>query len=187
MNPVMATEEPSKRPSGEDLKLLHRALRRNRRQRLGAGLGAGIVGLSLVFAGVGVGGSDSALSGDAGVSSWTLLAAGLAIWGIGFAGLEWIRSRSGQEQLLDCLQKQPERIVWVYYYKVESMPYGIRVGSWTSLQFRLDDKEKFSLRCREEECQRIMNALRPRLSHASFGHSVTKAQWYEADPELLRR
>ncbi len=173
--------------AAEDLQRLRRVLRRNQHQRLGAGLGAGIIGLSLVFAGLGVDASQNALGEAEGVSSWTLLAAGVAIWGIGFAGLEWIRGRSGRESLIDCLTQHPEKIVWVYYHKVESMPYGIRVGSWTTLYLRLDDRESFSLRCREAECRRIMDAMRPRLAHASFGHSVTKAQWYEADPELLRR
>lgn len=172
---------------GLALAMVSKALNKNRKQRIGFGLGAGIIGLSLVFAGWGLDASAENLDGTSGVSSWTLLAAGAAIWGIGFAGLELIRMRSGQERLIQCLLEEGESIVWIYYERIERMPYGIRVGTWTTLHFRLLDREHLSLRCREEECRSIMDALRSWMPHASFGHSLQKEQWYAADPALLRR
>jgi len=163
----------------KDFSLLNRILRRNRNQRVGAGLVAGIAGL--------VGFLAMPLAEDQLPHSAALLSAGMALWGLGFAGLEILRCRSGKEDLMQVLDHRPNSIVWVYYYKVESMPYGIKIGHWTTLYCMLEDRDKMALRCTEKECQMLMDALRERLPHATFGYSDAKSQWYAADPNLLRR
>lgn len=165
-------------PTAPELERLRRVLRRNRRQRLLGGTALGLAALAGFLAWPPAeGGTPHSLA---------LLLAGAALWALGFAGLELLRG-GDEDAWIGRLHREAERFVWVHYYKVESMPYGIRVGAWTTLYLCRDDREKVGLRCTERECRALMDDLRAVLPHATFGYSPTKAQWFEADPNLLRR
>ena len=114
-----------------------------------------------------------------------LLAAG-GIWCAGLTVLEILRYDVTKDDVFKLLQLHPESIVWVYYYKVETMPYGIRISHMSTLYLCTTDNIKNDLRTSEKQSIHIMNALRPLLPHASFGYSQQKEQLFLANPDLLK-
>lgn len=85
------------------------------------------------------------------------------------------------------IHQRPKKIVWVYPYIVENMPYGIKLFNLTTLYFKLLDGNDLQLRCTPEEAYRLMDDLRMHLPHACFGYSQEKEFMYENDPEMLLR
>jgi hypothetical protein len=160
-------------------KLIGKVLRRNRNLRVGLNSLIGIVCLVLLFA-----------SGQANSGWWSfpglLLAAG-AVWCTGLVGLDLLRQDARRDDLLSLLTKSPEQIVWVYYYKVETMPFGIRVKQMITLYFWQMDRKHSEIRLSEREALQIMNGLRSHLPWATFGYSPEKEQLYRANPAMLRR
>lgn len=117
----------------------------------------------------------------------TILLAGGALLGIGMSGIELLNYEVRKSELYKLLHEAPEHIVWVYYYKVESLPYGIKVGQMSTLFFKTSDGNSHELRCSESKSLLIMDALRTTLPHCTFGYSAQKDQLFRADPNLLRR
>lgn len=85
------------------------------------------------------------------------------------------------------LHQTPEMIVWIYYYKLENMPFGIRMNQQTKLFFKLQNKEEVIIDMKEQDIIRVMNLLRDHLPHTTFGYSKEKKQLYDISPDLLRK
>ncbi|MBI1191913.1 MAG: hypothetical protein GC205_01880 [Bacteroidetes bacterium] len=115
-----------------------------------------------------------------------MLAAGL-IAAVAYAGMEQLRHNATADDFEALLSTQANRLVWVYYLKVDIQPFGVHVRQTTTLFFWLDNHSNVVLRATEAESIAIMNAIRSSLPHASFGYSLQKEQLYRADPALLRR
>lgn len=107
--------------------------------------------------------------------------------GVGVLGYSLLRHDVSKDGLIRDLERNGQSIVWVYYMKVETMPYGIRIMDMTTLFFMLDNGEKHTLRANEKRILKIMNSLRDALPHATFGYSTQKEQLYRANPDLLRK
>jgi hypothetical protein len=159
--------------------LIQKALKRNRNLRVGMNSIIGLTCLALLFAS---GLSRSEWWGFPGL----LLAAG-ALWCIGLVGLDLLRHGARQEDLLRLLVQTPEQVVWIYYYKVETMPFGVRVNQMITLYFWTLDRKHSEIRMSEGEAVQIMNGLRGHLPWATFGYSPEKEQLYRANPALLKR
>jgi hypothetical protein len=89
--------------------------------------------------------------------------------------------------IINYLNNQPKEIVWVYEFQVLVMPFGIRFWSEKTLFFKLLNGETLQLRIPSKNSEKIQTALENRLTHASFGFSKEKEQWYMANPALLYR
>jgi hypothetical protein len=92
-----------------------------------------------------------------------------------------------KNEILQLIHIAPQNIVWVYDVKVNLMPFGIIVNSYTTLFFRLLNGNFRQIRVSEKCIEKIYIALEIQLPHASFGYSQEKEQWYMANPALLYR
>jgi len=96
-------------------------------------------------------------------------------------------SQSSKSELLQFLEQHPKDVVWVYYHKMEHLPFGLRISAPCTLI--VGDKEKglHRIQLPEENIVEIMNALRQYLPFAVFGFSRYKEQLYRSSPSLLSK
>lgn len=87
--------------------------------------------------------------------------------------------------MMQLLEEEPEKIVWVYSIVVERMPFGLKVFSQSTLYFKLIDRGEYSVGIPEKYIDVVTRMLNKKLRHATFGFSQEKEQWYIASPELL--
>jgi hypothetical protein len=154
-------------------------LKRQRNLRIGMGIALLITGFTLFLL----------LDSQKELSSYfaAIVSAIVALSGAYLVGHALMHFDVLQWDLVKVLKREPERVVWVYYYRSELMPYGIRMYQLCILYFCLEDRSKIAVRGTEASILKLMDALRSDLPSASFGHSADKEQWYLADPELLRK
>lgn len=162
-----------------DLKLIELALSRNRNLKITIGVALALLGLTALVS----------VPNDhrEGIGPLTWVASAAIIFGTGFAGLSILRHDVSKHEIAHTIRRNPERVVWVYYYRLESMPYGIRVARMCTLYLQLQNGRKLGLQASEHRITAIMDALRDRLPHATFGYSKEKEQLYRANPDLLRK
>lgn len=87
--------------------------------------------------------------------------------------------------LIQLIKQSSHRIVWVYSMVTVQLPFGIQINREATIYFKLDDKDEITIRVLEKDIKLMMGFLNQQLSHASFGYSEDKAQWYMANPQLL--
>lgn len=83
--------------------------------------------------------------------------------------------------------KNADNIVWIYYFKVENMPFGVQFNQQTTLFVHLLNGEYLSLRMAESDIVLLMNLMRAFLPNTTFGYSAHKKQLYDISPDLLRK
>lgn len=109
---------------------------------------------------------------------------------VGFAGVYFLiqgllRYDTQSNFLLQLINYNPQLVVWVYYRKIESAPFGIRMMQFTTLFIFLSNREFIALPMPESEILVLLPKLKKRLPHAVFGYSKQRAQLYEVSPDLL--
>lgn len=109
-----------------------------------------------------------------------LLAGGLI-----FTAFKTIRIQ--KTKLFRSLNENPEKIVWVYAYKLVPMPFGIKFSDTMTVFFYFIDGSSFDLRIPAENYDLLIKELNRKLPHATFGHSKQKEQLFRANPALLLR
>lgn len=87
--------------------------------------------------------------------------------------------------LLKLLIQQPDEVVWVYYRKVESNPFGIQLLKFTTLFICLRNRDFIALPMPEKQIRQLMDLLKLRLTAAAFGYSIQRAQLYDISPDLV--
>jgi len=145
-----------------------------------------IAGIILILLGIGVAGNLIMELPKAAIITLALLAFLFLQVGI---TVVWQGTRSYQKvknELIYLLEDEIENIVWVYYSKVESKPYGINVIKMTTLNLGLIDGEKIGLSIPESDITELIDILKYNLTSASFGYSRSKEQLYEISPQLLQ-
>ncbi len=85
------------------------------------------------------------------------------------------------------LRNEGNKIVWVYYHKLEKSPFGISFSSKTTLFIHLEDRSKANITMREPEILEILSLFREEMPQATFGYSKQKEQLYNIGPDLLRK
>lgn len=105
--------------------------------------------------------------------------------GIGAAGYLYRVGPFYQLSIADLLVQQPTRIVWVYHHIVQTMPFGVEVRQMTTLYLFLDDGNFHTLRLKATGIDELLDQLKIRLPHATFGYSEEKAFLYKTNPRLL--
>lgn len=161
------------------ISILLKSLRRDRNLK-------SIGGIILILLGLGVAGNLVMELPKVAIITLTLLA--FLFLQLGVTVL-WHGTRSYQKvknDLIHLLEDNIDNIVWVYYSKVESKPYGISVIKMTTLYIGLLDGEKLGLSIPEPDIEELLDILKFNLPSASFGYSRSKEQLYEISPQLLQ-
>ncbi|MEX0811227.1 MAG: hypothetical protein WD048_03355 [Chitinophagales bacterium] len=90
-----------------------------------------------------------------------------------------------KELLVRYLEFDPKQIVWVYSYVVQTMPFGIHFMKMTTVYFYYLDGNYTTIRVNGKVHNELMEELKGKLPHASFGFTSEKEQLYKANPALL--
>lgn len=77
------------------------------------------------------------------------------------------------------------RVVWVYYRKVENMPFGVKVNQRCRLFLCLDNREKLVIPMKESEISEALFWFQRLLPTSTFGYTTSKEQLYNIGPDLL--
>lgn len=99
----------------------------------------------------------------------------------------FLNQNSTKNPLIHLLDKEPERIVWVYSVVTQRMPFGIRFTDNSVFYFKLIDGTDVTLGVAQTVIPIISVYLNKLLPHATFGYTQDKEQWYMVAPELLLR
>ncbi len=84
------------------------------------------------------------------------------------------------------LENEKSRIVWVYTFEAEVMPYGFVMFKKIDFCFAKEDGKIEMLTFLEDLKYLFQRLLKEELPHATFGHNIEKEQLYKVDPETLR-
>jgi len=111
---------------------------------------------------------------------------------IGFTGFYFLLSAvlrydTQKNYLLKLITRHPEDVVWIYYKRLETMPFGIRFMQFTTLHIQLLNREQIVLQMGEQKIHQLMRLLRYRLPKATFGYSRLKEQLYSIAPDFLSK
>lgn len=109
---------------------------------------------------------------------------------IGFAGLYFLvqgllRYDTQSNFLLQLINYNPQLVVWVYFRKIESAPFGIHILQFTTLFIFLSNREFIALPMSENKINALLPKLKKRMPHALFGYSKQRQQLYAISPDLL--
>ncbi|MGB1242620.1 MAG: hypothetical protein ACPG49_08865 [Chitinophagales bacterium] len=110
----------------------------------------------------------------------------------GFSGIYFLLSAllrydTQKNYVLKIMTQRPDMVAWVYYYKVQSLPFGIKVFEYSTLYIHLLNQEKINIRMPEWEIKFLINLLQERLQHTTFGYSKYKQQLFNIAPDLLKK
>lgn len=92
-----------------------------------------------------------------------------------------------ENRLFHLLENHPEKIVWVYSIRTQSMPYGFRIWDTGTMYFKLLDGDEISVSLPSGKLKLVSKFLNRVLPHAAFGYSDERRQQFEHDPALLRK
>lgn len=120
-------------------------------------------------------------------AQWVLWAGSALLVGLGaaFAGYLLRIGPWKRPSLADTLLQSPRKIVWVYPYILQTMPFGVAVAQKATLYCHTDEGKALTLRVNQRSVDDLMKQLKQRLPHATFGYSEEKAFLYQTDPRLL--
>jgi len=110
----------------------------------------------------------------------------------GFSGIYFLLSAllrydTQKNYVLKIMTQRPDMVAWVYYYKIESLPFGIKVFDYSTLFIYLVNREKINIQMPEWEIKFLINLLQERLGNATFGYSKSNEQLFEIAPDLLKK
>lgn len=115
-----------------------------------------------------------------------------ALAGIGFMFVgvsiymlsQWHQLRKVKESpVLDALLKNPRKIVWVYPFITQIMPFGIELFKRSHIIMKLNDGQELSFRIKLKDQKLLLHWLKRLLPHAKFGYSQDKFTRYGQSPE----
>ncbi|MGB1206154.1 MAG: hypothetical protein ACPG5B_10940 [Chitinophagales bacterium] len=92
-----------------------------------------------------------------------------------------------RNHLLKLLLAEPDKVVWVYYKKIELLPFGIKFIEYCRLHIHLLNRECILLPLSEKEIKELMPFLRQQLKSATFGYTTQNRQLYDIAPSLLQK
>ncbi len=162
-----------------DLQLIEQAIRQNRNLKLLVGLILLSIAVFVIY--------QAQSSFLAQKTTFLISLFGLLLSFAGFylclSGLA--KYDSYKQRVVQLLLQEPDKIVWVYYYKVESTPFGLRMFQFCSLHLNLSNYDKIVLYMPEDLILVLLPHLKTRLTKTSFGYSKHKEQLYNISPSLL--
>ena len=111
----------------------------------------------------------------------------LAFMGFYFLLHGILRYDTQRNYLLKLLLEETDNAVWVYYKKIELLPFGIKFIEYSRLHIHLINRESILLPLSEIEIKKLMPFLRQQLKRATFGHTIQNQQLYDISPDLLQK
>jgi hypothetical protein len=111
----------------------------------------------------------------------------LTVLGIKFTRDALLSRNVEKTPLIQLLEKQPKKIVWVYSVLTQRMPFGLEFSKNATIYFKLIDGDEITLGLPEKKSNKVLKMLNYKLPHATFGYSKDREQWFMASPELLFR
>jgi len=111
----------------------------------------------------------------------------LTVLGIKFTRDALLNRNVDNSLLLQLLINAPEKIVWVYSIVTQRMPFGLEFSKNATIYFKLIDGDEITLDMSEKETENVLKMLNTKLTHATFGFTKDREQWFMADPALLYR
>ena len=116
------------------------------------------------------------------IFGWAVMVVGLRLaWSI------WRQPKIDENQLFYILEKQPEKITWVYSLNTRSMPFGFHLWDTGTIYFKLSDGNEITLSLPTGKLKMVSKFLNRILPHATFGYSEEKKRRYEDDPTSLNK
>ena len=88
-------------------------------------------------------------------------------------------------ELLELLDHEPERVVWVYHMVTQRMPFGFQFTKGGLLYLKLSDGDEYTVSMSPEHLKLVFRFLKRVLPHASFGFSAERQTAYRDDPKSL--
>jgi len=115
--------------------------------------------------------------------------AGLVILVLGIKFVFQFAGRQGISdiRLMKLLREHPREIVWVYSVVTERLPFGFKFSKSGILYFKLADGDELSVSMSADDLKLVSRFLNRVLSHATFGYTADREQWYLANPRMLLR
>ncbi len=173
-NPNTSSKPPS---PDADLQIIEEALKRNRNLKMWVGLLLLLLGVFVIFPYLI---PHTALLAIAG----TLI---VSFTGIYFLLHGLLRYDVQKNHLLRIIAHQPENVVWVFNYKIERLPFGIKLMEVNTLYIYLLNREQISIPIQKSQIQELLLLLKKRLPDTTFGYSPQHAQLYNISPDLLKQ
>lgn len=109
----------------------------------------------------------------------------LTILGIKYTREALLSQKVDQTPLMQLLQKEPRKIVWVYSVVTQRMPFGLQFSKNATIYFKLIDGDEITLDMQDRSAKKVLKMLNFQLPHATFGFTKDREQWFMANPELL--
>ncbi len=89
-------------------------------------------------------------------------------------------------RLLLLLNKNPQKIVWVYALNTQLNPFGLKIMNSGVLYFKLADGDEISVGLPVKKLKLVSKFLNRILTETTFGYSKERAQQYLLNPDSLR-
>ncbi len=103
--------------------------------------------------------------------------------GVGNSFYYWKR----RMDIADFIERHPKRVVWVYKKVSSGSLYGATVARFSFVIFGLDDKRRVQVRLSARDADRLLEELKAKLDHTTFGYSPELERKYRDDPQELLR
>jgi len=111
----------------------------------------------------------------------------LTVLGIKYTRDAILNRNVDKTPLMQLLQKEPKKIVWIYSVVTQRMPFGLEFAKDATIYFKLIDGDEITLSMSEKETNEVLKTLNLKLPHATFGYTKDREQWFMADPAMLYR
>ncbi len=159
---------------------LKQSIRKNVNFYFVTNLAAGVIFVLIGIVVIGVG-----LVVDASESRIWIWLAGVVMLAIG-VGDVWYYWKT-RVDIVELLESQPERVVWVYKRVSTGAVHGVTVARFYFVVFGLDNKRRVQVRLPARDADRLIEELVTQLPRATFGYSAELERRYKNNPQDLRK
>jgi len=108
------------------------------------------------------------------------------IFGLRFLFQTVKQSSLESNRLILLLNKNPQKIVWVYALNTQLNPFGLEFMNSGVLYFKLSDGDEISVGLSAKKLKLVSKFLNRILTKTTFGYSKERAAQYRLDPNSLR-
>ncbi len=108
-----------------------------------------------------------------------IIGAGMAVTGgcmYYFFQKNW---KNEHQNLVQIIDHQPEKILWVYTMETNLMPFGFKVKDKGLIYFKMDDGEDICIKMPAKDLKLVSRFLNRLLPNATFGFSEEKQRAYD--------
>lgn len=88
-----------------------------------------------------------------------------------------------QSEVIDCLQNQTKKIVWVYPFVTQVTPFGISLFDRCYIIMKTTDGQEYSFKIPVRKKKLLISWTKRLMPHAQFGFSKERETLYAQSPE----